>query len=98
MRNIITLYLSLNILASTLMVPLVYLDFEVRKDYIAKVLCINRDKPITVCGGQCFLAKQLNKVKGQQEKDAQHAHQVEQINFFNEAVSILDYNRPFSSK
>ena len=55
-------------LASTLMVPLIYLDFEVRNDYISKVLCIERNKPITVCGGSCYLTDKLNQAQEQQEK------------------------------
>lgn len=39
--------------------------FEINQDYIARVLCINRDKydpkqsDITLCGGHCYLEKQL---------------------------------------
>lgn len=39
--------------------------FEINRDYIAQVLCINRDNynpeepDITMCGGQCFLKKNL---------------------------------------
>ncbi|MDN5213145.1 hypothetical protein QQ020_13845 [Fulvivirgaceae bacterium BMA12] len=55
-------------LGSTLMVPLIYLDFEVRKGYISKVLCIKKDDPITVCGGSCYLAKQLNKAQDHQQE------------------------------
>jgi len=54
-------------LASTLMVPLIYLDFEVRNDYISKVLCIERSKPITVCGGTCYLTDKLNQAQEHQE-------------------------------
>ena len=44
----------LNILA----VPLTCLDFKLRQDYYASV-CQNQDLPITVCGGRCYLQKQL---------------------------------------
>lgn len=33
--------------------------FEANRDYIAEVLCINKDKPITMCHGTCFLDKNL---------------------------------------
>lgn len=36
--------------------------FELNKDYIAKTLCINRDKPAMKCCGKCYLRKQLKKV------------------------------------
>lgn len=36
--------------------------YEVNKDYIAKNLCENRDKPQMKCCGKCYLKKQLKKV------------------------------------
>lgn len=30
------------------------------REYIAEVLCINKEKPITMCYGQCFLEKNLD--------------------------------------
>ena len=47
--------ISLNILA----VPISYLNFKIHQDYYATVLCENPEKPITVCGGICYLKKQL---------------------------------------
>lgn len=34
--------------------------FELNRDYIAKVLCINREKPVSSCHGQCFLSRNLD--------------------------------------
>ena len=34
--------------------------FQLNRDYIAEVLCINREKPITMCYGQCFLKRNLD--------------------------------------
>ena len=69
LRNIILGLLVFSTIGSTLMVPFIYLDFNLRRDYIAEVLCINRDEPIAVCNGQCYLASQLSKTQGQQEKE-----------------------------
>lgn len=44
-----------------LAVPFVYLDFELRKEFIIKNLCENRFKPQLHCDGKCYLAKQLHK-------------------------------------
>ncbi len=43
--------------------------FQLNRDYIAEVLCINRDKPITVCYGQCFLEKNLDLTDGTTSDD-----------------------------
>lgn len=58
-------------MGSALVTPLVYLDFEMRRDYISRVLCVERKQPITVCGGSCYLAAQLDKAQEHQEKSKQ---------------------------
>ncbi|RRB04546.1 hypothetical protein [Larkinella rosea] len=42
--------------------------FQLNKEYIARVLCENRNRPELHCNGQCYLAKRL---KAQQEKQDQ---------------------------
>jgi hypothetical protein len=39
----------------------VLVNFELNKDYIAKNLCENREKPKSCCKGKCYLKKQLAK-------------------------------------
>jgi hypothetical protein len=33
--------------------------YQVNKSYIAKELCINKNRPMLHCDGKCFLAKKL---------------------------------------
>jgi len=40
--------------------------YRVNRDFIAKNLCVNRDKPMLNCNGQCYLAKKL---KAAEEKE-----------------------------
>ncbi|MES2519354.1 MAG: hypothetical protein V4585_14670 [Bacteroidota bacterium] len=61
-KNYIALLLLALISVKTLLVPVVYLDFELRKDYIIQNLCENRFKPQLKCNGQCYLAKKLHKI------------------------------------
>lgn len=58
-RNHIALMLCAVISLNVLAVPISYLNFKIHQDYYATVLCKNPDKPITVCGGVCYLKKQL---------------------------------------
>ena len=90
-KHITLALLVLSMLLSTLMVPLIYLDFSVRRDYIAKVLCIERDEPMTVCGGSCFLAEQLKRAAQQQEKEATMPNQKLEFSFFYKALSSMDF-------
>ena len=43
--------------------------YHVNKDYIARVLCENRDKPQLHCDGQCYLAKKLKTQQDKQDKE-----------------------------
>lgn len=61
-KSYIALLLLALVSVKTLLVPAVYLDFEMRKDYIIQNLCENRFKPQLNCNGQCFLAKKLHKI------------------------------------
>lgn len=61
-KNYIALLLLMLISVKTILVPVVYLDFELRKDYIIQNLCENRFKPQLNCNGKCYLAKKLHKI------------------------------------
>ena len=61
-KSYIALLLLALVSVKTLLVPVVYLDFELRKDYIIKNLCENRFKPQLKCNGSCYLAKKLHKI------------------------------------
>jgi hypothetical protein len=75
-------YLTLSgILGSTLMVPMAYLDFELRREYIQEVLCINREKPDASCEGKCFLMKKLEQTQNLPAAD-RHSNENFQLSFF----------------
>jgi len=46
--------------------------YELNKSYIAKVLCINRDKPAMHCDGKCYLKKKMQ--QDQQRKDGENGN------------------------
>jgi hypothetical protein len=43
--------------------------YQLNRDYIARVLCENRDKPQLHCDGQCYLAKRLKAQQDRQDKE-----------------------------
>ena len=76
-------YLTLvGMLGSTLMVPLAYLDFELRKEYIQEVLCINREKPEMSCEGKCLLMKKLDRAHDLPATDRPSSNENFQLSFF----------------
>ncbi|MBE9464471.1 hypothetical protein ACFP1I_05205 [Dyadobacter subterraneus] len=43
--------------------------FRLNQEFIAKTLCENRDQPMAMCYGKCYLAKVLKQQKEQQDKE-----------------------------
>jgi hypothetical protein len=59
------------------------------KDYIAKVLCINRDKPAMKCEGKCHLRGQLEQQEEQQQKNpASIKDMSETVIFINAPLTV----------
>lgn len=78
--------LILHVLGSTLALPLVQLDFELRKTYIMQVLCINKDKPITRCAGSCYLESRIRAVSQQADHQQTTITKLQEILFFNQST------------
>ncbi|PSL22482.1 hypothetical protein [Dyadobacter jiangsuensis] len=88
----ITLGFTLLMLVKAWVIPLVYLDYELRKEYIIANLCVNRDNPIVVCEGKCYLAEKIVDAKKQDERRA------EQSFMANLLFQAMDTGRPFIFK
>ena len=63
------------------------IDYYANYDYIATVLCENKDKPYLECNGKCYLQKQLNEVN---HNNHDHKSTVPQINLDDYPISPLD--------
>lgn len=45
-------------------------DYVIHKEYISNVLCVNRNEPLVMCNGKCYLSKQWKKADEQEQKQA----------------------------
>lgn len=61
----------------------ILIDFKINQDFIAKVLCINKDKQMSTCKGKCYLSEQLKKAEEQEEKQAPTSKK--------ERLEVVDY-------
>ncbi len=61
--------------------------YQVNKSYIAKELCINKNRPQLHCDGKCFLAKKL---KAEEEKEQKATS--EKLEKMPEIVLFFDNN------
>lgn len=73
-------------LVKSLLMPIVYIDFKLNQDYIAKVLCINRDKPEMQCNGHCVLMQKMTEAQDQTTSDENHAPEKLVLETFCEAI------------
>lgn len=69
MKKMLLYFLTLTLLVQASWGYVILGAFYVNKDYIAKYLCENRDKPQLHCNGNCVLMK---KIKKAQEKEKQN--------------------------
>ena len=68
MKKVVAIFLVNVILLQCSMKLLIFVCFEANKDYIARTLCENRDKPQIHCNGKCYLAKKIKKQEEQENK------------------------------
>jgi len=61
MKSAFLIGLAFVVFLTSMARTVVVADFLLNEDYIAKVLCVNKDKPAMKCNGKCHLAKQLQK-------------------------------------
>ena len=69
-KAFIHISLSLMILLNGLVFSVIQMDFTINRAYIIENFCVNKDKPMLHCDGQCFLAEKLKKAQDQKEKQA----------------------------
>ena len=88
--------LIVSMLGSTLMVPLAYIDYELRRDYISEILCINKDMPETGCNGKCFLLTRLKQATDPGTEDSSQLLERFQLSFFNQMGQELLIRNEFN--
>jgi hypothetical protein len=73
----------------------IVIDFKVNQNYIAQVLCINKDKPVLKCNGSCHLSKQLKTTEKNEEQHIPQSLKTFMALFFN--VSIENVKTTFGN-
>ena len=68
LKKAVTILLLTIIVLQTFSSFVIQADYFLNKSYIAKVLCINKEKPMMHCNGKCYLKKRL---KEQEQQDQQ---------------------------
>ena len=96
MKNLVITHLFLNLYLLALVGPVLpVLDYVINYDYIAKELCVNRDKPVLACNGKCYLEGQFNKRQdSQNDKQVPLVPKLDLERFTTIVAKSFEYNFP----
>ena len=67
MKKGLTLILLLIILLQSSMKSIYVAYYQIKREYISSVLCINKDKPTSSCHGKCYLMKKMVEQEKQEQ-------------------------------
>ncbi|HMQ46033.1 MAG TPA: hypothetical protein PKA70_01200 [Saprospiraceae bacterium] len=70
MKRAFSILMLFAVLSSTLSKVWVVLDFKINQNFIAEFLCINKEKPMVMCNGKCYLSSQFKKAEQEEKKQA----------------------------
>jgi hypothetical protein len=74
------------------------LDYQLNKNYIAAILCENRNKANCCCHGKCFLKKQMQKDEDSGKNSVPVSKDKFDVSLFCETVSTNDFNSSIPDK
>ena len=103
MKSIISILIASVFLLQSSSKLLIIADYEINKDFIAKVLCINKKKPKSKCNGKCHLKKQLDKEEKKESSDPNSVEKKSEVQYcsckklkLNQVVDIVKSDDEFS--
>lgn len=71
LRKAIAILLLFSVMVRPFTQAYYLIDYQLRQDFIASTLCINKAKPQLNCNGKCYLAKRIKAAEDRETK-AQH--------------------------
>lgn len=70
----------------------IVINYQVNKEFIAKNLCVNRDKPKSCCEGKCELKKQLDEEdKKENIPTSTFKDKFEKQNYYSPNLNVFAY-------
>ena len=63
LKKLPSIFLAFAVLANSFACTILVVQYQAQKDFIAKTLCENKNKPSKGCQGKCYLKKQLKKAE-----------------------------------
>jgi hypothetical protein len=69
-KQIGILFLTGLLFLKVVLIPILFINYEVRKDFITQNYCINKNRPELHCDGKCYLATQIKAVQQKEDNKA----------------------------
>ena len=88
MKKLVAIIALMGILLQTFSQVVIVAEYYANKDYIAKNLCENRDKPMMHCDGKCCLKKKLAKEAKDQAPSSRNQKDEHGVNLFCSSIKI----------
>ena len=82
MKRLVAIFALVGILLQTFSQVVILGQYYANKDYIAKNLCENRNKPSMHCDGKCCLKKKLAKEGKEQAPNSRNQKSEQVVNLF----------------
>jgi hypothetical protein len=73
---------------------MVFADYQINKDYIAKNLCENRNRPEMKCEGKCQLCKKMKAEDNKENKGMPVQKSIKQFVLFSIKKSNFTFSNP----
>jgi hypothetical protein len=89
LKQILCVALVAVILLQTIGKTIVLANYEINKEYISKVLCVNKSKPKMHCNGKCHLKKELNKAEKREKSPLNSTIEKMEIQLFSTSSDIF---------
>jgi hypothetical protein len=89
-KKIAAILLSLAILLQSCGNLSIVVGYELNKENLTRLFCINKDKPTLHCNGKCYLAGQLKEHQKNEQLPVSKTKEKHELTYFFQATSILN--------
>jgi hypothetical protein len=90
LRKALAILLTFSIIAQGMINLALCAYYEINKKEITEKLCVNKNKPMMHCNGQCYLGKQLKKAEENEKRQNQSLREKDEV------ISIYSQNASVS--
>jgi len=85
-------------LAQAFVHPLIYLEYQLRKDYITSTLCEDRFIEMSTCEGRCYLVKKMSFPVSQNKNESGNDVRPFDIKLFSDKTLTINFGNQLISR